>query len=207
MSDAINYQWVLDAPDKSALYALSGVQRAFLLSVLSMVASWSWVNASGLRLTDEQKDAVDKIMADTFEDISMPIVGMIIAAPIELAGFLVCDGATYNTDDYPRLADVLGATGDTFNVPDLRNQFVLGASFFKPVGSTGGDENVTLNELQMPIHAHAESIAVPFLGEIGAGIPVTYAIAGAGVTGTAGGGQSHNNMPPYVAMLYQISAG
>lgn len=43
-------------------------------------------------------------------------------------GFLLCDGATYQTSQYPGLASVLEATGDTFKVPDLRNRTVMGAN-------------------------------------------------------------------------------
>lgn len=41
-------------------------------------------------------------------------------------GFLLCDGATYQTSQYPGLASVLGATGDTFKVPDLREVVLVG---------------------------------------------------------------------------------
>ena len=41
-------------------------------------------------------------------------------------GFLLCDGTTYQTSQYPGLASVLGATGDTFTVPDLRECVMVG---------------------------------------------------------------------------------
>lgn len=43
-------------------------------------------------------------------------------------GFLLCDGATYQTSQYPRLASILGATGDTFYVPNLVGRFLEGAN-------------------------------------------------------------------------------
>lgn len=51
--------------------------------------------------------------------------GMWKSAPKE---FLLCNGATYPTSQYPKLASVLGATGSTFQVPDLRNRTVMGAN-------------------------------------------------------------------------------
>ena len=41
-------------------------------------------------------------------------------------GFLLCDGAPYQTSQYPGLASVLGATGDIFKVPDLRECVMVG---------------------------------------------------------------------------------
>jgi microcystin-dependent protein len=47
-------------------------------------------------------------------------------------GYLACDGATYNTSDYPVLFNVIGASwggsGSQFKVPDLRGMFLRGVS-------------------------------------------------------------------------------
>ena len=50
------------------------------------------------------------------------IPGQIIMWPLDTPpkGFLICDGAQYNYDDYPVLGSLLGATaGSTFQVPDI----------------------------------------------------------------------------------------
>lgn len=63
--------------------------------------------------------------------------GTIIAYAANLSGnpsgYLRCDGATYNFDDYPTLGALLGnriggtgIAGGTFLVPDLRGQFLRG---------------------------------------------------------------------------------
>lgn len=204
---ALNYQWITSATDDKSVLVLNGIQRAFLLSVATQASSYSWVNGSGYALTQEQQDIADVIMAESVEGIMQSIVGMIVSSPVILDGFLVCDGSAHSEATYPKLAALLGASLGSFTVPDLRNRFILGASFAKPIATIGGEENVTLSEAQMPLHSHAESVAVPFAGSIAAGVPTTYAVSGAGATGSAGASQPHTNMPPYYALLYLISSG
>ena len=43
-------------------------------------------------------------------------------------GFLLCNGATYQTSQYPKLASVLRATGDIFRVPNLVGRFLEGTN-------------------------------------------------------------------------------
>lgn len=33
--------------------------------------------------------------------------------------FLACDGSTYNSEDFPQLAQAMGEDGPTFTIPDL----------------------------------------------------------------------------------------
>lgn len=48
------------------------------------------------------------------------------------AGWLMCDGVSYNNTDYPNLFAAIGknfgGTGSTFNVPDARGRFLRGVS-------------------------------------------------------------------------------
>lgn len=72
------------------------------------------------------KAVTSNAVADGLNEV-MPagtiLPGMWQTAP---KGFLLCDGATYQTSQYPKLASVLGATGDTFKVPDLREVVLVG---------------------------------------------------------------------------------
>ena len=58
-------------------------------------------------------------------------------------GFLLCDGATYQTSQYPKLASVLGATGDTFKVPNLVGRFLEGANANVGTYKDAGLPNIT----------------------------------------------------------------
>lgn len=89
--------------------------------------------------------------------------------------------------------------------PDLRDRFVLGAGAVHAVGETGGSEEVTLTELQMPMHNHGIRLHNVTSSATGSGKNVlsgydTYSSN----TVNAGHSQPHNNMPPYYALCYII---
>lgn len=62
------------------------------------------------------------------------------------AGWLLCDGVSYNNVDYPNLFAAIGknfgGTGSTFNVPDVRGRFLRGVNGSKTVAS-GGDPDLS----------------------------------------------------------------
>ena len=133
------------------------------------------------------------------------------------AGFLLCDG--------------------TNGTPDLTGRFVVHADAdiggtYAP-GDTGGADDVTLSEAQMPAHTHTVSGTTNTTGAHthtyqwynpgGSASPSTPNFSGnlgtlntssAGdhshtVTGTAastGGGTAHENRPPYYALAYIMKA-
>lgn len=95
-------------------------------------------------------------------------------------------------------------------------QMLLGVSSSHAIGSTGGEENVTLTLQQIPSHAHYEQLdfsefgvrnlaASPGTGE-GSGKVFSAANTGSSSseyyvqTATAGGGKAHNNLPPYITI-------
>ncbi|WP_202945713.1 tail fiber protein [Acetonema longum] len=87
--------------------------------------------------------------------------------------------------------------------PDLRDRFIVGAGGSYSVGNTGGSNTVTLTVNQIPSHNHA------FPGHPGgsASSRVDADFSGSGtwynkVVGNTGGGQSHENRPPYYALCY-----
>lgn len=107
----------------------------------------------------------------------------------------------------------------------IENRFLLGSGT-KDVGAQGGEENVTLDTSQMPYHSHSRG-SMDITGNLANGEmrieDVTGAIYNRGIayngpgggwmdvaqmgfkaskdwsgyTSSSGGGQSHNNMPPY----------
>lgn len=217
---SINFNDIISSNNDARLYALTGMQLSVILQSLNANYAAAYTYSTGVKLTKEDADIALKIYSDTNDAIMTPIIGMIIAAPVQLTGFLVCDGASYPAADYPVLAEMFGG-GVTFTVPDLRDRFVLGSSLSNPVNSTGGESTHTLIEDEIPAHTHttiphthAESGAVPSVSLEGAGVPVPSAVPAASVTAAAsvtinstGGNQPHNNMPPYYSLMYLISAG
>lgn len=102
----------------------------------------------------------------------------------------------------------------------IEGQFVFGCDTSHPSGSAGGLENVTLTVNQIPAHKHEfyntndGSIGSAYVPQNGnnlwGGADGTFSGWGAvnaGALRETGGGQAHNNMPPYLAMYmwYRVS--
>lgn len=117
------------------------------------------------------------------------------------------DGSVLAVSDYPDLADTCSqwVDGSDILLPDYRGKFVVSVGGGYSLEDTGGEASHTLTSLEMPAHSHSEISATPTLIAIGAGVPAPSAIPGISTTGLAGGGQSHNNLPPYVAFRMAVS--
>ena len=119
------------------------------------------------------------------------VSGMIIlwsgAANAIPTGFVLCDGNN--------------------STPNLSGRFVVGydaSNSDYDVDDTGGSESVTLTVNQIPAHTHNINLAVrAFYQE-----PRNFGVGTDGSannsedTGSTGGGQSHENRPPYYALCY-----
>lgn len=103
--------------------------------------------------------------------------GLISAVP---SGWVLCDG--------------------TNSTPDLCAKFTRGAPAATEAGTTGGSDTHTLTVAEMPAHTHSGQTANP-AGAASGSSPVSGESI-PGQTGTAGGGDAHNNMPAYYEILY-----
>lgn len=94
--------------------------------------------------------------------------------------------------------------------PDLRNRFIIGAGSSYGLGATGGEVNHTLTESEIPAHKHIVPWGEAHDTDAWWG---TYGsnLYGAGssdndnmwrYTSPIGGGQAHNNMPPYYGLYF-----
>ena len=126
------------------------------------------------------------------------------------AGWLFCDGSTFSASTYPQLNAVLGGT----TLPDLQAVFLVGYkagdSDFGTMWGTGGARDVTLSTAQIPSHTHNESWAnidgSKYAGSVASGgyYSGDDMSVGTSASGSAGGGGSHENLPPYKVCRYII---
>lgn len=128
---------------------------------------------------------------------------------------LPCDGATHARTDFPALYaaldDAFLLDADTFRTPDLRGRTIIGTGTgsglsARGMGDSDGSERITLGIDEVPNHSHSDGVAVPTAIPVGPGLPAPSAIPGLSVTGSTGGGSSHDNMMPFLALGYAIIA-
>ena len=91
------------------------------------------------------------------------------------------------------------------NTPDLRNRFIVGAGSpdYSP-GDTGGADSVTLTVDQIPAHTHTYIDQYVVINNGYRPWPANNNDCAARNvnSGSAGGGQSHENRPPYYALCF-----
>ena len=112
-------------------------------------------------------------------------------------------GSIYMSVNSTSPATLFGGTWER-----LQDRFLLAAGSAYSAGSTGGASAVTLTADQIPSHSHSISPAIGWPVNANStehlvdnwgysGWPRVPKITS---TGNAGGGQAHNNMPPYLAV-------
>ena len=161
--------------------------------------------------------------ANSVGDIKMTACS---AAP---AKWILCDGREVSRTRYADLFANIGTaygSGDgssTFNVPDFRGRTAFGkdTGTFAALGTTGGEEQHTLTTDEMPAHSHtitvttnpaeievtnaATSPSAASINDMGTGAPTMFTVSA--TAASTGGGQAHNNLPPYNTVNYIIYAG
>lgn len=205
---------VLFIPNDSTL--LQSVNGA----LLSLCENYNWEKFGSLT-----PDDCAELMWEMWLDyMNSSMIGQIFVAATANPpqGALWCEGQILQRSAYPLLYEALDPayhlSSSEMVLPDLRGRFVLGASGSRHFASSGGAETVTLTTAQMPSHthdtlphAHTEIAAIPTLINGGLEAPAQAAMPSSSTTSVAtvdvlstGGGQAHENMPPYVALRYAI---
>lgn len=158
--------------------------------------------------------------------MAQPYVGEIrmFAGNFAPAGWMFCEGQLLPISENETLFNLIGTTygGDgqeTFALPDLRGRLPIHQGNGFILAETGGVEEVTLTQAQIPIHTH------PLLGALGNGgqanpngnllssstILKPYANEtpdtpmAANSISFVGGSQPHTNFQPYLCVDFIIS--
>jgi microcystin-dependent protein len=218
------WQSILARPEIGTRF-FSGSSIALLLDASALLLDrYRWSAAD-----NQDWDAIEAAIAQAQGEImTNPMIGVVLwrAGGIQ-ANELMCDGTIYNRVDYPDLYDALDiefiVDSDTFAVPDLVHKAAVGEGDGWQVGDTGGNETVTLTVDQMPEHFHentphshtyfsptfnidVESVGIPDPTGVGnPQLPQSTSAESISIA-NAGGGQEHENMPPYLVLTPVIVA-
>jgi microcystin-dependent protein len=200
-----------DTPTRTV--TLSGISVAVLLSCLDAANRWHDWFMDGKTIDFSDYSTVVEYLSQARNELMLTQIGTIgfTASASMPAGCLLCDGSTYEKVDYPDLyaaiAPAFILSADEFFVPDLRGKFNRGAVVVGNVGQTGGEETHTLSVDELPSHSHTIPLTATTLalepGEVTVTTPIPILTAN---TGDTGGGAAHNNLPPFLDLLYYIVA-
>lgn len=195
-----------------------GSHNVFINSMEQII--FSTINKNLKTLFDE------KANKDSMPDLSV-IAYSGVTAP---NGWQLCDGATLEYKNSNPYKFVVDNTGNTIKTPDLRGRFILGANPVKINGTTanfdrnirninetGGEETHKLSEGEMPRHSHkivanesSDTDVVNLFDTLAIMRPAQYYLtrasyeANIGPSSFVGGGEAHNNMPPFYVLTYII---
>lgn len=133
---------------------------------------------------------------------SSPTTGQMFLKEVNVAQLVYPVGAIYMSTVATNPSTLFGF-GTWERIQDT---FLLAAGTTYTGGSTGGEAAVTLTTKQIPSHNHA--IFYPNAGAGNDYAPIGYPNVGSkstywavgSYTGDVGGGEAHNNMPPYLAV-------
>lgn len=154
-----------------------------------------------------------------------PFIGEIKLVAFNFAprGWAFCNGQLLPISQNQALFSLLGTIygGDgrtTFALPNLQGRVPIHLSSTHPQGQSFGEETHTLSTPEMPQHSHAlaalkaDASQESPVGNLPAysaeeaysreGVPVAML---PDAIGTAGGGQAHQNMQPYLVLNFAIA--
>jgi microcystin-dependent protein len=135
--------------------------------------------------------------------------GNLSSAPAIPVGGIIMWAGTVDPPEGWAICD--GRIVDQISTPDLRGRFIVGANTTLQtatissglstynIGDYGGEELHTLTIEEMPAHTHKYQYLINSGGN---GTGNDWQTAQTTDTGSAGGSQPHNNLPPFYALVY-----
>jgi hypothetical protein len=127
------------------------------------------------------------------------------------AGWLLLDGSTHASSDYPELSDLLPThliSGDNFILPDVENAFPCAVSVPGASAIVSGSNILNLTVGQLPAHTHTEIPPVIGVDVGGAGPPLPSATVGSPIaSGSTGDSDDIDMRPKRFGLVYAVFAG
>lgn len=177
--------------------------------------------ALGELLNEDNWDEVGVTIGETIKAVQTmvdffygsPLIGMVCPfVGVIPMGWLMLDGSSILAADYPELAAVVPEdwlSGDDIILPNVADSFIVGAGNLYDLGTEGGETNHLLTVDEMPSHSHTYQPPALNLDIEGPGVPDAGATVLGPIsnTGSSGGDEGHNNIPPYLALNVAVFSG
>lgn len=169
---------------------------------------YSWIQDDPAAATPGEVAAEINKATDETVFAGCTMIGQVMMLATDAPAWtLECDGAVYLKADYPALWAVIDPAYETdgthFRVPDLQSRFALGGVL---LGDSGGESSHVLTIAEMPAHTHGEQDPGVVVVQAGTGAAPLSDPGLPSQTGSTGGGEAHNNMPPYEILRFVIVA-
>lgn len=212
-----------EVPDNATCRALFIPNNEQYLAVVrgalqELTFAYNWTKYGAVTPEEAASSFLDMFDRFSFNEGTCRVIGELITfagATSPNVNWLLCDGSNVLIDDYPDLYAVIGdafgvAPATYFKLPDLRGRTPAGVGTGAGIptvtlGEYYGEADHTLTESEMPSHVHS-SVGSTTLPDTTGEIPALADYFTPSFTGSAGGDQPHNNLPPRLGINYLIVA-
>ncbi|MEZ3475331.1 MAG: tail fiber protein [Alistipes sp.] len=192
--------------------------------------NYSWADMKSV-LTLPELERRNMAQQEQLSGFALPPLGIVqIWAGTKVPeNYELCDGRELKTSDYPELYAAIGTrfnrsydcngkqystTSGYFRLPDLRGRFLVGYNVsdadYNTYGKVGGEKTHRLTESEIPAHTHGQNLWAGASDDWKSGGHHSWPNATTfhdrttpfGKTDSTGGGNAHENRPPYYALAY-----
>lgn len=175
------------------------------VTALTNESQWKEVDDLVPDVVASCKESVESWYSDMLIGTVFP---WIVNPPV---GWLLLDGSTYASADYPELAALLPAhliDGSDFTLPDVENAFPFGVLDEDDGTVVAGSNVINLTVGQLPSHNHTYTPPVLTIDAETPVVPIpTAGIGSPTTTGNTGDGDDIDTRPKRFGLVYAVFAG
>jgi hypothetical protein len=176
-------------------------------AITNLTNEWEWE-----KIGDDVADIVAACkdsVGSWYSDMLIGTVALWIINPPP--GWLLLDGSTYASADYPELSSLLPShliTGPDFILPDVENAFPFGVVDEDDASVVEGSNALNLTVAQLPSHNHTYTPPVLTISAETPVIPIPTAGIGSPIaTGNTGDGDDVDIRPKRFGLVHAVFTG